>query len=313
MIIEAKANRQANQPADPRQKFEFNAPEKTSRLPAFVALLITGIAAYLQSIFPAAAEDDAPAAPGGNGAPAMAPPHGLPMAPEPSAQDDTAPASAAPPRPDATATPDMAPIAQSGFQMVDPISFTYAAPMFELFGPQVAAHFPAAFGYQPQNDNELSPFRAPNVQQQIEAAVPPDAVGPPPPDPDDDDDEDDDDDDEDEDDDDDPNAPANRAPMVMGPVRLHDVFAGQVVLIGLQQLLFGASDEDGDTLAVHDLTVSGGTLLQLGDFWSFVTVPGMLGVINFTYEISDGLLEIMQTASLQVVHNTILGTPWDDA
>src|SRR5690606_33822686 len=125
------------------------------------------------------------------------------------------------------------------------------------------------------------------------------------------DDEDEEEDDEDEDDDD-PHAPANRAPMSMGPVRLHDVFAGQVVLIGLSQLLLGTSDPDGDVLTVNDITVSGGTLVQFGSGWSFATIPGMLGLSTFPYDISDGLLEVVQTAMLQVVRNSVLLAPWDD-
>src|SRR5690606_11814044 len=91
-----------------------------------------------------------------------------------------------------------------------------------------------------------------------------------------------------------------------------DVFAGQAVLIGLSQLLYGASDPDGDTLSINGLTVSGGTLVAVGSAWSFATVPGMLGTITFTYQISDGLLDIVQTAILEIVRNVHRLTPHDD-
>jgi hypothetical protein len=109
-----------------------------------------------------------------------------------------------------------------------------------------------------------------------------------------------------------PRTRGNRAPITIGPVRLNDVFAGQVVLIGLSQLLFGTTDPDGDILTINDITLTGGTLVQTAAGWSFATVPGMLGIVTFTYNISDGLVEIVQTATLQVVRNTVLLTPHDD-
>ena len=111
------------------------------------------------------------------------------------------------------------------------------------------------------------------------------------------------DDDADDDEDTSTQPPANRAPMVLGPVRLNDVFAGQVVLIGLSQLLFGATDPDDDVLTVNDLTATGGTLVRIGSGWSFATSHGMLGTVTFTYAVSDGLLSTVQTASIEIIRN----------
>lgn len=324
MIIEAKANRPQSEPDNPRKRLDFNTPEKTSRLPVYFALLITGIAAYLRSAFPARSQSD--------------PPHsedGLP------AGNSNAPRSGrmeSGPGIDDTMTGSIGDeadnsIGQSrhswhtGLALHQGEPFAYSASSFDYFGPHVAAFFPAAFDYQPQNDNAA-----------VSATDGGDPIGPggdtptddfvpmyPPlgddartidndnDDEEDDGDEDDDDEEDDEDEEDpDQTAPANRAPMVMGPVRLNDVFAGQVMLIGLSHLLFGASDPDGDVLTINDITVTGGTLVQVGSGWSFITIPGMLGVITFTYDISDGLLDIVQTATLEVVRNTIALTPYDD-
>ena len=62
MIIEAKSTQQQQKtdPADLRKKLEFNLPEKTSRLPVYLALFFTGIAAYLKSAFPTEAQDHTP-------------------------------------------------------------------------------------------------------------------------------------------------------------------------------------------------------------------------------------------------------------
>ncbi|MCR6669946.1 hypothetical protein [Devosia ginsengisoli] len=48
MIIEGKANRQQPEPEDSRKRLEFNTPEKTSRLPVYFALIVTGIAFFSQ-------------------------------------------------------------------------------------------------------------------------------------------------------------------------------------------------------------------------------------------------------------------------
>ncbi len=326
MIIEAKANRQQSEPQDPRKRLEFNTPEKTSRLPVYFALLITGIAAYLKSAFPAQSQADAVAPDSLPASNSNAPRSGR-MESGPGIDDMTTGAIG---HDEADNSIGHSRHAWSGLSMPDGVPFNYTINAFDYLGPNVAAFFPAAFDYQPHNDN----FR-PTGGDSGPGPVAPEGDGGGPTgsdDPDDDpssddpvphypplgddtrtvDNDDDEEDDEDDEEDPDETVSGNRAPVVMGPVRLHDVFAGQVMLIGLTQLLFGASDPDGDVLTINDITVTGGTLVQLGSGWSFVTVPGMLGVITFTYDISDGLIEIMQTAMLDVVRNTIMLTPQDD-
>ena len=322
MIIEAKANRQSDQPQDPRKRFEFNAPEKTSRLPIYFALIITGIAAFLKSAFAAQpqgpAEDPHPEQ-GGHGSGPGAGGVSVATAEQPEV-DETITGSIGDEPPRNTIGGVMRPWVDP-FVMPDPITFHYAAPSFDNFGPQVAMFFPAAVSYRPQNDNApivrsggstgpASPIIVRPVEDDDDPTRGPNDPA-----------EDEDDEDDDDDDNEPTPGPANRAPMALGPVRLHDVFAGQVMLIGMSQWLFGASDPDGDVLSVNDITVTGGTLVQVGAGWSFATVPGMLGLVTFTYSISDGLLEFVQTAMLNVVRNSVyltpghdvfVGTPWDD-
>lgn len=306
MIIEAKASRQSSEPADPRKKFELDGPEKLSRTPLYFALLITGIAAFLKSAFPVRSLDERDSGPAGN---RDEPSRDIVRGERPDFDqiDDTETGSIEDDRAGPGSAGDYSPW-ESGFALPSPVSFSYTA-SFRQMGPQVAPFFPAAFSVQPQNDNTAPPPASGSSGGPASGGP---GTGSGETEPSDDDDLPDDDSGEDDEEDDDTAPPANRAPMTMGPVRLHDVFAGQVVLIGLSQLLFGASDPDGDTLTINDVTVTGGTLVQTGAGWSFMTLPGMLGIITFTYNISDGLLEIVQTASLQVVRNTVLLTPWDD-
>src|SRR5690606_23548815 len=117
-----------------------------------------------------------------------------------------------------------------------------------------------------------------------------------------------------DDDDDEENCPTptNRAPVVMGPVRLNDVFAGQVVLIGLVHLLRGASDPDSDPLGVDALTISGAELVATDSGWLLKTSPGMVGPIVISYRVSDGQAWVAQTANLDIVRKQYQGSPDDD-
>lgn len=307
MIIEGKANRQQSEPVDPRKRLDFNAPEKISRVPIYFALLITGIAAYLKSAFPAQSQGEASPLDNGLSSANSSAPRGGRMAPGQHDIDNMTTGSIG----DEGANNAIGGSLHgwnSGFSMPDPVSLNYAAGSSEFLGPQVAAFFPAAFNYHPQNDNEagsagqqgpvtIPDRQGPGTDQPSDPIVDEDEPTP-----------------DNDDDDDDDNAPTtgNRAPTVAGPVRLRDVFAGQVMLIGLSDLLFGAADPDGDILTINDIVATGGTMVQTSNGWSFATLPGMLGLITFTYNISDGLIEILQTASLQIVRNTVLLTPWDD-
>ncbi|WP_449394809.1 calcium-binding protein [Devosia riboflavina] len=320
MIIEAKSSQQQKtDPADLKKKLEFNLPEKASRLPVYLALFFTGIAVYIKSVFPANAQDHAPGTEANPAANSGAP-RGTRHEPGGPGVDLMTTGGIEEEHPK-SAVRHAALGWDEAFTMPDPISFHYTAASFDFLGPNVAPFFPAAVHYRPQNDNAAIFDRA---QPQV---VTPAAGSRPHHDTDaptlveDDGGNDNANDDEDEEDEDDDDNATNRAPTVLGPVRLHDVFAGQVVLIGLSQLLFGASDPDNDILTINDLTATGATLVQTNAGWSLITLPGMLGLVTFTYKISDGLLDIVQTATLEITRNQVhltanadvfAGTPWDD-
>ncbi|MEO9337694.1 cadherin-like domain-containing protein [Mesorhizobium sp. SB112] len=112
---------------------------------------------------------------------------------------------------------------------------------------------------------------------------------------------------DDDDDDEEPTEQANRAPRTNGPVFLYDVFGCAAVIIALGDLLRNATDPDGDTLSIRDLTVSSGTLTQSGQNWLYD--PEGLGPVTITYRISDGQFSILQTAHFDVLKNPpIIGT-----
>ncbi len=320
MIIVGKGNRQSNEPVDPRKRFEFNTPEKRSRIPVYFALLLTGLAAFLKNAFAMELEDGTPSDQHGQAQDRGRAPRNEPDEPVLPAHSDNDLVSGG-------ADNSILPLSDpwpKGFVMTEPVSFSYTAHAFDFLGPQVAPFFPAAFNYSPQNDNmppALPRGREPSSQQPahiapVDVVVSDRAV-----------------------EDDLPESPdksgdrsdvkreeptpgqANRAPVTTGPVRLHDVFAGQVMLIGLSELLFGAADPDGDVLTINDLSASGGILLQIDDGWSFAPVDGPDGFVTFTYAVSDGLLDIVQTAVMEVRRHVVqltpdddhfVGTPWDD-
>ncbi len=115
----------------------------------------------------------------------------------------------------------------------------------------------------------------------------------------------------DDEDDADEEKAVNRAPRVNGPVYLADVFGCAVALIGLSDLLRGASDPDGDALRIENVTVSSGTLTQTPSGWYFDAA--MLGPVTVTYQISDGKVSILQTAQFSVLKAPpIIGTQGDD-
>lgn len=318
MIIQAKGSR-PEEADDPRKRYESPA-EKLSRLPAHFAMVILGLAAYLKSAISATSQ---PA-----GAPAADDPADKPRSHLPqmgrlerleraaeiddvetgSIGDEPAQNSIA-----GTSTPWI-----ELFNPPPPNDLSYSATSFEHLGAKVTAFFPAAFTYQPQNDNTAPASERPRSSgptapsNENEGSRPPRSPELPPALTDDKDDDDEDPSEPDDDEDDDQTTVTNRAPVVAGPVRLHDVFAGQVVLFGLSHLLFGASDPDGQALSVKDLTVSGGEVVPTANGWSFATLPGMLGVWTFFYKISDGLLDIVQTATVEVVRNTVVLTPGHD-
>ena len=103
----------------------------------------------------------------------------------------------------------------------------------------------------------------------------------------------------------------NRAPRTSGPVYLHDVYGCAIALIGLSDLLRGATDPDGDPLLVQNITVSSGTLVQTAGGWNFDAQA--LGPVTITYRITDGEFSVVQTAQFSVLRNPpLIGTAGDD-
>jgi Ca2+-binding RTX toxin-like protein len=129
---------------------------------------------------------------------------------------------------------------------------------------------------------------------------------------------------EEEEEDEDPR-PANRLPVVTGPVYLGSFFMNQAVIIALADLLRNVSDPDGDTLSVRELHTSSGNLsVRYDGSWAFSPDVDDTTDVTFTYTISDGKGGTAQTASLDLVpthdrpiegtdgDDSIVGTPRDD-
>lgn len=316
MIIEAKSTRQSSTPQDGRKRFEFMTPERLSRLPLYVAGIAVMVAAYLKSAMEGRALSLAPQSTPEEMPPTLPPPVNWCVPGESvlaAALDDQGV------DPTVTGSTDgggAGPRNQIGVGLPWPgryipmdapiIQFTRP---FEPITPSVQPYFPAAFGLFSSNDNPVT------VPQSLAEKAGSSDTGPGKeslPDLDD--------EDTNEPDDGD-DVRLNRAPNVAGPVRLNDVFAGQVVLIGLSQLLFGAHDPDGDPLTIMSMSASGVALVRSTDGWTVSTQPGMLGGVTLTYAISDGEAAIWQTAHFDIVRNTQtltedddlhVGTPFDD-
>ena len=154
MIIEAKANRQSEQPEDPRKRFEFDKPEKSSRLPVYFALIVTGIAAYLKSAFPAQSQSNMPSPdPLGAAQRSGQGPHSRPMEP---GLDDIETGSIGTDEPQ-NSIGNVIPAWPGLMVAPDPVSFNYTEPFMDSFGPWIAPFFPAAVSYRPHNDNASQP------------------------------------------------------------------------------------------------------------------------------------------------------------
>ncbi len=294
MIIEAKSTRQPTEPAQGRQRFEFNTPERLSKLPMYIALIAIGIATYIKNAFDshtvAMTQPDAPSAPEQ---------HRQDPVNWCVSSDERLTLAALLPEIDDIETGSIdgaGPRQQLGqglpwqtdFLLPESPALVFAKAL-EPYALQIGAIFPVAFGVSASNDNGGPLATKPDDD---------DHNGP--------------DTDPKEDDDGDDDTQANRAPVVYGPVRLNDVFAGQVFLIGLSSLLLGAHDPDGDALTITHLSASGVAVVRSMDGWTVTTQHGMLGPVTFTYLISDGQASVAQTASFEIVRNRDVLTPNDD-
>lgn len=313
MIIEAKSTRQATTAAhESRKLFEFLTPDRLSRLPLYVAGIAVMAAVYLKSAMEGWAMSVAPqstpdAAPQDLPQPVnwCLPGNELLNAALEYAQID-------PTITGSTGNDAAGPRNQVGiglpwpgrYVLFDSPIIQFARP-FESVSPSIQPFFPAAFGFASSNDNPIAvrtDLSGPDVSLGDSVGRLPQSGGPsnehgveP-----------------DEDDEDDKAEPSNGPPMVTGPVRLNDVFAGQVVLIGLSQLLFEARDPDGDPLTTMNMSASGVAVVRNSTGWTVSTQPGMLGGVTLTYQISDGETAVWQTAYFDIIRKTQTLTPGDD-
>ena len=313
MTIEAKSTRQAAPtPLDGRRRFEFLTPERLSRLPLYVAGIAVMIAVYLKSAMegralslapqstPDAAPQDLPqpvnwCLPGGELLSAALEYPGIDLTVTGSTGGD-----AAGPRNQISIG-----LPWPGRYVLNDSPIIQFVRPFEAVSPSIQPFFPAAFGLASSNDNPILArpgLSGPDVSSG-DSVGPPDQGGGP---------SDEHDLEPDEDEEDEDAEHDNRPPMVTGPVRLNDVFAGQVVLIGLSQLLFGARDPDGDPLTTMNMSASGVAVVRSSDGWTVSTQPGMLGEVTLTYQISDGEAAVWQTAYFDIIRNTQTLTPDDD-
>jgi len=105
---------------------------------------------------------------------------------------------------------------------------------------------------------------------------------------------------------------SNRPPRNEGPVYLHDVTGGAVLLIALSDLLGQSSDPDGDSLAVGNLTASSGSLLLVENGWAFQASGDFTQEITLTYSVSDGTSDVEQIARFMAIRPSVQGGAGDD-
>jgi Ca2+-binding RTX toxin-like protein len=110
--------------------------------------------------------------------------------------------------------------------------------------------------------------------------------------------------------------PSNRRPATSGPVYLNNSLVNQSIIITMGELLTGASDPDGDKLAVQSLVADSGTLEQLGpDRWRFTPARDEAGPVALHYKITDGKETVSQAAYSEFLPrhgDDISGTDGDD-
>ncbi len=102
-------------------------------------------------------------------------------------------------------------------------------------------------------------------------------------------------------------AEVNDAPVVSGPVELQASPEDAAITITTEQLLANASDGDGDTLSIANLTASSGVLVDNGDgTFGFTPAANDSGSVSFSYDVTDGVDTVATVATLDL-------TPVNDA
>ena len=99
----------------------------------------------------------------------------------------------------------------------------------------------------------------------------------------------------------------NDAPVVLSPVDLGNSPEDSAKIISAAELLAGATDADGDNLTVANLGASSGTLVANNNAtWTWTPAANDTTGMTFTYNVTDGLASVAQTATLDL-------TPVNDA
>lgn len=181
----------------------------------------------------------------------------------------------------------------AGFAFSDQMTLSYATPS-EFYGAKVAFFFPAAFVYQPRNDNlQTSQARAPAAEapgltapigdQEFVVLNAAESVEPQWDEP-----------GHDVEDDvkldrrsDEEKLLAGRQQMVVEPVRLQDVFAAQSVLIGMAQLLFDPAYTDRNATLIHLSPGAAGSAEQVEPVWLLLSAADDYPVTNMEDQFSD--------------------------
>ncbi len=116
----------------------------------------------------------------------------------------------------------------------------------------------------------------------------------------------------------------NQAPLIASMIVLDAIYADQSLSLGLEDLLEGVVDPDGDVLGIRQISSSAGELTPAGDKWLFQPDEGFIGEVYFAYEITDGLETVVQFALLEVEtppgieltgtegDDRLIGTPGED-
>ncbi len=100
----------------------------------------------------------------------------------------------------------------------------------------------------------------------------------------------------------------NRAPQNSGPVNLGEVGSGAALAIVLSSLVANSSDADGDPLTVTRASASSGSLQAKPGSVRFVADTEQLGTVQISYQVTDGVNAVTQTAFVTVVENQFNGS-----
>jgi hypothetical protein len=93
----------------------------------------------------------------------------------------------------------------------------------------------------------------------------------------------------------------NTAPVVSGPVTLSAGVEDTVYVITAAALLANATDAEGDTLTVSDLSVSSGVVINNGNgTFTYTPFDNENGPVSLAYTIRDGLLSTNASANLLI-------------